>query len=420
MRSNLWLSVLLLLTFSRNVAGQSSSTAPENSFPLYLEVELGRSVKLAALRPGDVAEGKLARDVYSPERRVFAAGSPVRLVVDHVDRQRRAMNDHWPWVVRAFTPRHEHVPSFKEATIFILGAGQKVLQVSLISMSKKTPVSAQTGQHRNREQRLIDESQPSAGSAGATDLRSDHPHDSSRLLITFAARQRENDFVVPHPAESAAELSWSPQAVTLPAGTECRVLLLNRISSSKNHPGDVVQARLLEPVLAGGAVTLPAGSLFEGNILRTQPPRWLSRAGSLTFKFTRVTLQDGSWLPLAASLTELDLTPGSHTKVDAEGRLQGERPGLKWMLINGGVSSGIAKGVDDGTQLIIEAIVSGATDASTAGTARLASTLVSGIFMLTRHGPDVILPDFTSMNVTLTRPLQLAVPAMLSLAPPNR
>jgi hypothetical protein len=44
------------------------------------------------------------------------------------------------------------------------------------------------------------------------------------------------------------------------------------------------------------------------------------------------------------------------------------------MLINIGVTAGIAKEVDDGAQLVIEAIVSTATDASTAGTARIVAT----------------------------------------------
>jgi hypothetical protein len=74
------------------------------------------------------------------------------------------------------------------------------------------------------------------------------------------------------------------------------------------------------------------------------------------------------------------------------------------MLINVGVTAGIAKEVDDGTQLVIEALVSTATDASTAGTARIAATCASGLFMLTRHGRDVVLPKFTEMSVMFDRP----------------
>jgi hypothetical protein len=71
------------------------------------------------------------------------------------------------------------------------------------------------------------------------------------------------------------------------------------------------------------------------------------------------------------------------------------------------MTAGIAKEIDDGTQLILEAILSGATDASTAGTARIAGSIVSGIFMLTRHGRDVVLPNLTEMSITLNRPLTL-------------
>jgi hypothetical protein len=143
----------------------------------------------------------------------------------------------------------------------------------------------------------------------------------------------------------------------------------------------------------------------------------LSRAGSLSLTFTSLTLLDGSRLSVSASVTAVEVNRGSRTKIDAEGRLHGDRPGVAWMLINGGVTAGIAKEVDDGTQLVMEAILSGATDASTAGTARIAGTIVSGIFMLTRHGRDVILPNLTEMNITLNRPLTLSSP--VAAATPN-
>ena len=97
----------------------------------------------------------------------------------------------------------------------------------------------------------------------------------------------------------------------------------------------------------------------------------------------------------------------SHTRMDAEGRLRGEPPGKAWMAINLGVTAGISKEVDDGVQLLIEALVSTATDASTAGTARILSSCVSGVYMATRHGRDVVLPRFTEMDISLDRPVSL-------------
>jgi len=71
------------------------------------------------------------------------------------------------------------------------------------------------------------------------------------------------------------------------------------------------------------------------------------------------------------------------------------------------MTAGLAKVTDDTTQLIIEAIVSTATDVSTAGSAKIAAACVSGVFMLTRHGRDVVIPQFTEMNVMFDRPVWL-------------
>jgi len=52
-------------------------------------------------------------------------------------------------------------------------------------------------------------------------------------------------------------------------------------------------------------------------------------------------------------------------------------------------------------QLIVEAIISTATDASTAGSARLVATAFWGFYLITRHGQDVILPKYTKLTITL-------------------
>jgi hypothetical protein len=179
---------------------------------------------------------------------------------------------------------------------------------------------------------------------------------------------------------------------------------LEDISASKSHAGDEIHARLLEPILSDSQIVIPAGSMFEGRVMKATRPRAPSRAGSLTIAFESVQLTEGQRIPVSASLASVGVTASSPVKIDREGRLHGSRPGAIWMLINGGVTAGIAKEVDDGTQLIVEALISTATDASTAGTARLAGTIVSGVFMLTRKGHDVVLPNHTEMALTLNRP----------------
>ena len=102
--------------------------------------------------------------------------------------------------------------------------------------------------------------------------------------------------------------------------------------------------------------------------------------------------------------------------MDSEGSIHAQSPGTARFLLDFGVSGGIAKISDDTTQLIIEAISSIATDASTAGVARIASMGATGIFLLTRHGRDVILPPYTEMDVSLSRAVSLnsGSPAMKS------
>jgi len=111
---------------------------------------------------------------------------------------------------------------------------------------------------------------------------------------------------------------------------------------------------------------------------------------------------------------ELDLR--SHMRVDPEGQLKGDRSGKAWLMTNLGVTGGVAKGVDDGMQLLIEAIVSSATDVSTAGSARMAAACASGLFMLTRHGRDVVLPKFTEMRVVFNRPVSLSATQPVPIA----
>ena len=227
---------------------------------------------------------------------------------------------------------------------------------------------------------------------------------STLVLEAFGVEQ------IPSPTGKNEDAPAEPDSArpeTLPAGTHCKILLLSDVSASKSKPGDTVQARLLEPVLLNSKVVLPAGSVFVGKVLKKTPPRWLSRSGSLYLTFTELTLPSGNQFAIAASLAGVELDARSHTRMDAEGRLRGERPGKAWMAINLGVTAGISKEVDDGVQLLIEALVSTATDASTAGTARILSSCVSGVYMATRHGRDVVLPRFTEMDISLDRPVSL-------------
>jgi len=403
--------LVLIAALSHVVLGQSaSSVAPvqRGEFPLYVKVQLDRATKLSSLKPGDAAEGTLARDVYLGNHKVFAAGNHVRLTVDHLEHRRRPANDHWPWVVKFFVPRHENYPSFRGALVSAPDGTETPLQVSLISSSPRIEVHQQVKKQQTRDEdtTLLVGAHPVTGRDGKTTPRRSRAQVPAGPIMSLEAYTETHEH--PHDEAAAAGSGWlSSSPVTLPTGTSCRVLFLGSVSASKSRAGDVLQARLLDPVVRDGHMVLPAGSLFEGSVVKATPPRRLSRAGSLSLTFTAVTLPDGGRFPVAASVTEVELNRGSHTRIDAEGRLRGDHPGKAWMLINGGVTAGIAKEADDAAQLVMEEVISAATDASTAGTARIVGTVASGVFMLTRHGRDVVLPSLTEMDISLNRPLTL-------------
>src|SRR5208282_5590045 len=80
--------------------------------------------------------------VYFGAREVMPAGCPVRLTVDHLEKRRRARNDHWPWVVQAFTPRHENYPVFNSASVTLPDGTETPLEVSFLSIANEREVHA--------------------------------------------------------------------------------------------------------------------------------------------------------------------------------------------------------------------------------------------------------------------------------------
>ncbi len=399
------------LAFCSAAAEDSSAYAQDSTTAdpgVYIKMQLSNPIRMSKLRAGDVVAGSLSRDVYSAERKLFSSGSIVRLTVDHTEKRRRIRNDHWPWVVQAFTPRQETYPVFKNATVR-QDSGESSVQVSLISASRMRDVHPTAKKRKSGQQ-----STPEYGPVTVNQSSSRKLATPTLVLEAFGIDN------VGSAGNSLAEMnSAEPEPArpeTLPAGTHCTILLLGNVSASKSKAGDIVRARLLEPVLLNSKVVVPAGSLFEGKVVKKTPPRWLSRAGSLYLTFTDLTLPGGNRLPVTASLAGAALDQRSHTRIDAEGQLHGERPGKAWMAMNLGVPAGISKEVDDGVQLVIEALVSAASDASTAGTARIVSSCVSGIYMATRHGRDVVLPRFTEMDISLDRPVSLNPGAEIRLS----
>jgi hypothetical protein len=375
---------------------------------LYVKVQLDSKVKLSGLKSGDVVEGKLSRNVYSSGTQLFPAGSRVNLVVDKLQRRRRAPNDHWPFVIKAFTPRHEKFPTFSSAQVFLADGRETYLRVSLVSIGQEVEVQAKPKKGKSVSHpatyELADTDLAALPSASQKKIERNRRSSISEPTATFEAAILGEEL---SPSLQEPARTSSADTVTVAAGTEAKVILLSDVSASKNRAGDLLQARLVEPVYAGHSLVLPEGTVFEGRVTKRTAPGMLSRSGLVLLSFTGVTSSGGKPEPIAASVTGAELDRRSHTRIDPEGEMKGDRPGKLWMLMNLGVAGGISKEADDAAQILIEAIVSSATGVSTAGTARIVGACASGVFMLTRHGRDVVLPKFTEIDIIFDRPVSL-------------
>jgi len=395
-----------------NGKSPSALLLPGASHALYIKVQVHDDAKIRNLKPGEVVKGHLANSVFSGSQEVFPAASRITMTVQGMQRCRRPDTDHWPWVARIFMPRHQNCPTFEAARVHLDGDKEVSLQLSLISVSREKQVRAKPRSKKH---------------SGAS------PDPSSQELTANGAQQ-ETPVVpsaVPAGRKAAAVgltytfegAGWAPDSATggpfsrdpdslpaIPPGTPARVILLGSLSASKNHPGDLFRARVIEPVRVGDSIVLPEGSILEGHVAKIARPRSLSRSGSLLLLFDRLVPLEAPPTPLSASITGARLDQFSHTSIDPEGVMQGDHPGKVWLLLNLGATAGVAKVVDDTEQLIIEAIVSTATDASTAGTARIVASCASGLFMLTRHGRDVVLPQFTELDIAFNRSVNAPLP----------
>jgi hypothetical protein len=98
-------------------------------------------------------------------------------------------------------------------------------------------------------------------------------------------------------------------------GTQIRVRLLNDLSSTLSQQGQAFRSRVASDVFVGGQVLIPTGAEIDGKVVDVSSGHFGGH-GSLLLRPETVILPDGSRFKLHASVTG---TPGSHTRVGAEG-----------------------------------------------------------------------------------------------------
>jgi hypothetical protein len=221
------------------------------------------------------------------------------------------------------------------------------------------------------------------------------------LAITALAQEGEVPVALPHRSglgPASTESSMRSDKVTVPAETQVSIQMLSGIHTQVNHANDLVTARLLQPVLVGGRVVLPSGSILDGRITMIRNSRHVHRPAELGLRFDKILLPDGQAEPMAGVLAEMDESSKLDLHIDAEGHLTGGRA-LSWKTLIGGVGLGSFGA--------IKAVASGATAVSMG--LSLAGAAAIGYEILWPRGHEVNLPPETLCLIRLNYPLTVRV-----------
>lgn len=180
----------------------------------------------------------------------------------------------------------------------------------------------------------------------------------------------------------------NPKAA-IPAGTKIDVQLITTLSSSANKSGDVFTAEVEDPIFAGGAQVVPAGSTLRGHVTLVKPPGRVKGKAEMRLVADGITTKDGHEFDFAGQLGSND---ASGVKVkDSEGTLEGQGKSGKQAAKDSGIgaAAGAAGGVlIDGGQ----GALYGAGIGALAGVIRV----------LAKHHKDIVLQSGTRLTFVLT------------------
>ena len=197
------------------------------------------------------------------------------------------------------------------------------------------------------------------------------------------------------PVQPQDDSSDRPGTITIPAGTQIPLKLAQAISTKNAKPGDAVYAQTAFPVALHDRMIIPAGTYVQGRIAQVKRPGRVKGNAEFLMHFTTLIFRSGYTVMLPGSVEQMPGSEKQHVK-DQEGTIQQDSNRGKDV---GTVASTAGTG----------AMVGGIADRSLKGAA-LGGAAGAGAGMLVSlftRGPDVNLPEGTSVQMVLQRPLIL-------------
>jgi hypothetical protein len=220
----------------------------------------------------------------------------------------------------------------------------------------------------------------------------------------LTAQQAQSAQQAPPPVAAASgaaagETSLDDKTYTVPAGTKVLLSLKSGVNTKTARPGDGVYLVSTFPVIVGSHVLIPSGVYVQGVVDKVERPGRVKGRAKLLMHFTTMIFPNGQVVGIPGTVNDLPGSGGPSVKGD-EGTI--EQAGNK-----GKDAGNVAKGGMIGaTGGVIGGAASGSsgTGAAIGGLAGAAGGL---IYTLLTRGDDVVIPEGTSLEMVMQRPLEL-------------
>jgi hypothetical protein len=204
---------------------------------------------------------------------------------------------------------------------------------------------------------------------------------------------------VPSPGVAVTENGLNGQIYTVPAGTKVLLSLKSGVNTKTARPGDGVYLVSTFPVIVGSHVLIPSGVYVQGVVDKVERPGRIKGRAKLLMHFTTMIFPNGQVVGIPGAVDNLPGSGGPSVKGE-EGTI--EQPSNKGKDM-GNVAKG---GVIGATGGVIGGAASGSpgTAAAIGGLAGVAGGL---IYTLLTRGDEVVIPEGTSLEMVMQRPLEL-------------
>ncbi len=223
---------------------------------------------------------------------------------------------------------------------------------------------------------------------GRTEDRWELSADGEVLTITRTVR---TDFI------TQAKLVYrkAKDEVVLRPGTKILLSLINTLNTKRSAAGDRVYLETAFPVTQNGHMIIPKGSYVAGTVTEVKRPGKMKGRGELYLRFDSLTLANGVTRDFHSRLDSAD---GKDVDRD-EGKIRGEDN-------KSGDARTVAEGAGAGASVgSIAGSVAGHA-AMGAGVGAIAGAAAGLAVVLLTRGPDLILPQGTTVEMVLDRELR--------------